>query len=67
MCAEKYMDLRGDEASLSGGRAKGGTSAGTHIPRMLKECVDPMRWPASSASSSSAKRPVSSDCTLGYG
>ena len=65
--SEKYKELRGDEAILSRVIEKGGTPAGTHIPIMLKECLDHMRLPSSSSSSSSPKRPVSIDCTLGYG
>lgn len=65
--SEKYKELRGDEAILSRVIEKGGTPAGTHIPIMLKECLDHMRLPSSSSSSSSSKRPVSIDCTLGYG
>lgn len=65
---EKYKELRGDQEVVDRVLEKGSTPAGTHIPIMLQECLDHMRLPSlSTTSSSSSSKPITIDCTLGYG
>lgn len=62
--SQKYKELRGDEDVIAKVISKGSTPAGTHIPIMLKECIDYIGL-SSSYSNTSSINVV--DATLGYG
>ena len=55
---DRYKEHSGDEATVKRVLEKGGTPAGSHVPIMVKECLEHLN--ASDAT-------VAVDCTLGYG
>ena len=60
---ERYKEHAGDAATLQRVREKGGTPAGTHVPIMVRECLDAMGLDAYDD-----KAPLLVvDCTLGFG
>ena len=61
--SEKYKEHSGDTDTISKVLAKGMTPAGTHVPILLRECLDHLGM----LSASNTERLLVVDCTLGYG
>ncbi|CAB9512248.1 small subunit methyltransferase H [Seminavis robusta] len=62
---DKYKEHAGDDATISKVLAKGMTPAGTHVPIMLKECLQHMGLLGKEKKDDEPLLVV--DCTLGYG
>ena len=60
---ERYKEHAGDAATLQRVREKGGTPAGTHVPIMVRECLDAMGLDAYDDEAPL----LVVDCTLGFG
>ena len=60
---ERYKEHAGDAATLQRVREKGGTPAGTHVPIMVRECLDAMGLDANDDDAPL----LVVDCTLGFG